>query len=395
MASSSSSCVLVTDASRGSALACIRSLGRAGMRVVAADHDRRAPGLVSRYTAASVVHPMASTDPVGAAKVLVEAATRERVDLIIPVTDASIVALRSAGPLDIPVAVADADALDATQDKLATVRLAERLGIPVPETREAESPADAATAAATLGWPVVLKPRYGHRPSALGVTYAADAVTLLQEWESLGAEGDVLVQRYHSGEGHGVEVLAHGGRVLAALQHRRLREMPVTGGASASREAVEPDPELLDHATALVGALRWTGLAMIEFKVGPAGTSLMEINGRIWGSLPLAVRAGMDFPAKLVRLYLDEPPPVGAVDAGYRRGTRSRDLELEVRWVIAVLRGRRAYPFLPFPRRSAALPVAARLAWPAGYDAMAADDRRPAAAEVRRVARRLWELRRA
>ena len=387
--------VLVTDAGRGSALACIRSLGRAGMRVVAADPDRSAPGLRSRYAAARVTYPSPATDPRGAAAAIGAAAEREGVDLIVPVTDAAILALLDVEGRRVPLAVAEPTVLRTTQDKLATVRLAERLGVPVPDTHEAATAAEAADAASALGWPVVLKPRFLYRAAARGVTYAGDPEGLVREWDSLASEGPLLVQRYHAGEGHGVEVLAHEGRLLAALQHRRLRELPVTGGPSACREAVEPDPVLLGHAAALIEALGWTGLAMVEFKVSPHGPRLMEINGRIWGSLPLAVRAGMDFPARLVRLHLDGAPG-GPVDTNYRRGTRSRDLELELRWIVAVLRKNRAYPFLPFPARTEALPVAARLGWPGdGYDAAAFDDPVPMVAEVGRVARRLWELRRA
>jgi len=47
----------------------------------------------------------------------------------------------------------------------------------------------------------------------------------------------------------------------------------------------------------------------------------MEINGRFWGSLQLAVDAGVDFPALLLALACGErPAPV----TRYRTGVRSR-----------------------------------------------------------------------
>ena len=63
----------------------------------------------------------------------------------------------------------------------------------------------------------------------------------------------------------------------------------MTGGASSYRESVALDARLLEDSVRLLQALRWTGLAMVEFKVGADGYHLMEINGRVWGSLPLAV----------------------------------------------------------------------------------------------------------
>ena len=60
----------------------------------------------------------------------------------------------------------------------------------------------------------------------------------------------MLLQRYHAGEGHGVELLCDRGEPLAAFQHRRLHEVPITGGASALRESVPVDPTLLDYSAA-------------------------------------------------------------------------------------------------------------------------------------------------
>ena len=48
----------------------------------------------------------------------------------------------------------------------------------------------------------------------------------------------VLLQEYGPGEAHGVELLLVDGRPLAAFQHRRIHEVPLTGGASSLRESV-------------------------------------------------------------------------------------------------------------------------------------------------------------
>ena len=62
---------------------------------------------------------------------------------------------------------------------------------------------------------------------------------------------------------------------------------------------------------------------MIEYKVDSAtGTPfLMEINGRFWGSLQLAIDSGVDFPALLAAVATGASP--GAV-TDYRVGVRSR-----------------------------------------------------------------------
>ena len=97
------------------------------------------------------------------------------------------------------------------------------------------------------------------------------------------------------------------GRVKASFVHRRLREYPVLGGASTLRESVRHD-EIRDMALTLVKALDWYGVAMVEFKVDPRDgiPKLMEINPRFWGSLSLAVEAGVNFPYLLLRMSRGE-----------------------------------------------------------------------------------------
>jgi predicted ATP-grasp superfamily ATP-dependent carboligase len=216
------------------------------------------------------------------------------------------------------------------------------------------------------------------------VAYAGSAEDLSAA--AAAARGPLLVQEYVPGTGQGVELLLRDGVPLAAFQHRRIREVPVTGGASAFRVSVPLDPELLAPSVALLRELRWTGLAMVEFRVGPGGPRLMEINGRIWGSLPLAVRAGVDFPGMLADLFLGAPlrnvPPIGA----YRLGVTSRNLPLEASWIGSVLAARRTYPFLETPPRRAALAALLRVPAPDGWDVLSLDDPLPGLVEVERLA---------
>jgi hypothetical protein len=167
--------------------------------------------------------------------------------------------------------------------------------------------------------------------------------------------------------------------------------VPTTGGPSSFRESVPLDPILYDYSLRLLGALDWTGPAMVEFKLTSAGPKLMEINGRLWGSLPLAVKSGMDFPSRLVDLY------VGNGDAStttpttsYSLGVRSRDLNLELVWIADVLRPRRKYQFLENPPRREALLVALRLLDPRdGFDVLDVNDLRPGLVEIVHIARTL------
>jgi predicted ATP-grasp superfamily ATP-dependent carboligase len=363
--------VLVTDANRGSALAFIRSLGRRGWRVTAADFKPSSAGFRSRYTTDRLLYPRPTERPDEVVEAIRRAVVRDGIDLVVPITDE--VGLPLADARDefdgrTTLALAGDAALAVTHDKAATLALAERLGVPVPATRSVPVGGDAIAAAKDLGYPVVVKPTVsrellGDRTiGSYQVTYAAGEDELRARLRDIGS-APVLLQPWLPGAGLGVELLTDHGRPLAAFQHRRIREVPPSGGASSLRESVDLDEDLYGCAVRMLGEIGWTGLAMVEFRRGPDGVGhLMEINGRVWGSLPLAVEAGMDFPARLADLMLDGPAGADEpVATDYRRGVRSRNLRLDVGWIGAVLLGRRRYRYLPWPRRSAAISAMASL----------------------------------
>lgn len=397
--------VLVTDAGRGSALAIIRSLGRRGWHVVAADDDPGSPGFHSRYAAGRVHYPSPAKDAAATVDRLHAAALAHRIDLIIPVTDEVLLPLSAARDRFAGVsalAIPSAAALAVVGDKAATLDLATRLGVPVPRSCLVTTAAEALERAADFRPPIVVKPVTSRvrtdsgAMAAFSVSYADGPARLGETMAGLEGRTAALLQEYCPGEGYGVELLLADGRLVAAFQHHRLREVPFTGGASAYRESVPLDPVLLDHSVRLLAELRWTGLAMVEFKIGPDGPRLMEINGRIWGSLPLAVRCGVDFPAGLAELALDGPSP-GAFDptsgyqlTGYPAGVRMHNLDLEIVWILSVLRGKRRHPFLPIPPRRAALGAALDLLRPgATFDVQSWTDPRPGLADIARIARKL------
>lgn len=396
--------VLVTDAGLGSAVSVIRSLGRKGMRVIAADSGPRSPGFWSRYAHASVRYPPPREAADATVDCLAQAVRAYGVDLVIPVTDDTIlplVAARDRFPETCQLALPDDEAWAAARDKRRTLELARRLDVPTPRSVFVETADEARREAAALGWPVVLKPQasrvFGDAGAieALNVSYVGGFARLTERVRAFEGLCPMLLQEYYTGEAHGVELLLHEGRPLLAFQHKRLREVPITGGASSLRESVPLDPLLYEYAVRLLKELAWTGLAMVEFKIGRDGPRLMEINGRIWGSLPLAVKSGVDFPARLAELYLDGPTNGRPPETTYPIGVRSRHLELEAVWITSVLRKKRRYPFLTVPRRRDALQAAAHLLHPAdGYDILDRHDPGPGVAEVLKILAKPFRRRR-
>jgi hypothetical protein len=113
------------------------------------------------------------------------------------------------------------------------------------------------------------------------------------------------------------------GTLVAEFAHRRLREKPPAGGVSVLSESRPVDPRLRDFAVKMLGPLGWHGVAMMEYKQDrrTGECVLMEVNGRFWGSLELAVAAGVDFPFLAYQLAQGERP---ASAPAYAAGVRNR-----------------------------------------------------------------------
>jgi predicted ATP-grasp superfamily ATP-dependent carboligase len=178
-------------------------------------------------------------------------------------------------------------------------------------------------------FPAVVKPHRSVISTARGrrkvsASYVADAASCRAVVAAL-PEGafPILLQRRVRGPGEGLFLLRWDGCVVAAFAHRRLREKPPEGGVSVYRESIALPPQLLAAGTKLLDLLDWQGVAMVECKrdLETGQYVFMEVNGRLWGSLQLAIDAGVDFPALLVRCAQGTAP---ALVPAYRVGVRSR-----------------------------------------------------------------------
>ena len=350
--------MLVLDADQTSSLAVVRALGRAGIEVHVASSAPHALGACSRYARSCSAYP----DPLTSATSFiawVQARQTTHPDaLIFPLTERSLVPLmkhRNALQ-DHRLAIAPTEALEAALDKSRTQAMAEQLGLAVPRSRHLPSrEALARLEIGTLGWgyPVVVKPmrsvgQAGGKRVQLQVQYALDAQELTRLAEEALRYGEVILQEYFQGDGVGVELIADHGQIRHVFQHRRLHEVPLTGGGSSLRISEAVAPVLHDAAARLMRALDWHGVAMVEFKYqrDTGAYRLIEINGRFWGSLPLAVAAGADFPVMLYELMtagaVAERPPA-------RLGIVCRHLARDLDWLEHVVRRAAPARFVTIP----------------------------------------------
>jgi protein-tyrosine-phosphatase/predicted ATP-grasp superfamily ATP-dependent carboligase len=334
--------VLVFGEDTRSFLATVRSLGRHGLAVHAAPANLRAPALASRYITA--VHALPPWMEDGAAWLeAVEALLRaESFDLVIPCNETALLPLRhhrARLSALTRLAIPDDNAIEVLFDKHATRELARRLGIPVAEGRLPVPGESADAVIAELGAPVVIKPRRSfvlERLERRGkVQLARDTAEFARLQPELCAEDHVL-ERFFPGQGLGVSLLASRGRVLQAFEHHRVRE---NSSGSYYRVSAPLTPALLAACTELVAALGYTGVGMFEFRSDrrTGAWVLLEVNARPWGSMPLPLGLGVDFPWLWYRLLTagEESP---AVD--YRAGVFGRNLLPDLQAVLAEARGR-------------------------------------------------------
>jgi predicted ATP-grasp superfamily ATP-dependent carboligase len=322
--------VVITDGEQRAALATVRSLGMAGYRVIVCASHRRSLAGSSRYAALELL----VTDPLRAPeKFLVEVmniVNAEQADVLLPITEAALLAiLPRKNDFRCVIPFSSADSFVRVCDKREVLEAAGRNDIDVPTQRVVASADDSLTLRDWSYFPVVLKPyrsvtTHGGGRIRSSVTYAINRGELDAALRRIPkAAYPVLAQQRVVGPGFGISILIWKGNLKAAFAHQRLREKPPSGGVSVLRESIALDPELLKRSMDLLRAFAWEGVAMVEFKLDKKTNVpyLMEINGRLWGSLQLAIDAGVNFPELLVRLALGEnPSPI--ID--YSLGIRSR-----------------------------------------------------------------------
>lgn len=379
--------ILVTDAENRAALAVTRSLGRAGHHVAVAHHRHPTLASSSRYCAQRLVVPDAVVDPDAFVVAIAGAVADHALDAVIPVSDITTLALAQAaeaGNLPGRICTPAYAQLELAADKQRTLELGRRLGVPVPRSVIVHAPQQALTVP-DFPYPVVVKPARsrvwsGGRWHFNEICYAQSPGHLRAILDSLEAPRfPVLIQERIEGPGIGVFACYDRGRLLALFSHRRIREKPPSGGISVLRESVPVDPVAGAHARALLEALQWHGVAMVEFKQDhrDGQLKLMEINGRLWGSLQLAIDAGIDFPVMMAGLLAGER--IEAI-ATYRTGVLTRWLWGDIDSLLSLFLKRRKNLNLPpdHPGRWATL-LRFLVPWQPGmhYEVLSVSDPRP------------------
>jgi predicted ATP-grasp superfamily ATP-dependent carboligase len=338
--------ILVTDGEIRAALAIVRSLGKAGYEIHVGSADHPTLTSSSKYCNGKLTYP----NPKKFNNEFIDAVEKyvkdNKIDFLIPVTDVTTLSLsKEANRFNQfgKMPFSTYKIIESVANKAEVLKRAQSLNIPIPETVFLGNKDQLKTINSdNFSYPIVIKPSrsrifVNNNWHSTFVTYAENKADLEKQiQEKSNYEFPLLIQERITGPGVGVFVCYNNGELISLFSHKRLREKPPSGGVSTLRESIPVDSDALEYSKKLLQSYNWHGVAMVEFKRDLRDNSLrlMEINGRFWGSLQLAIDAGVNFPLITVECLCND-----YVEAkfDYHVGTKTRWLLGDLDSLLIVL----------------------------------------------------------
>ncbi len=308
--------ILILDAANSNTLAIIRHVKHRDKSVIfhAAGYSRFLLSFFSKYISKKILLPHHSNQQKFIAALL-SILQNEKYDLLMPVgfyTHEICVHHTEEIKKYTAVSLPPVDAFNTAASKLKTYQLAEKLSVPYPKTFNVESIDGLNQIKVTF--PVVIKAQMEMGKNVVEYVYSQEE--LIEKYKRICSKNNFtppnlpIIQEFIKGGGYGFFAYYHKGQCKRIFMHKRIREYPVTGGASTCAESFF-DEKLIRYGKKLLDYLSWNGVAMVEFKKDEKTNdyTLMEINPKFWGSLELALAAGVNFPYYLIQQVKNEEVP--------------------------------------------------------------------------------------
>jgi predicted ATP-grasp superfamily ATP-dependent carboligase len=303
--------VLVTNASYQCTLAIVRCLGRKGVDVyVLGEWSRHGldPSFHSRYCKERINGPRPRDDEY--IDFLAQILKSRNIDVLIPVgywATEKITENRKKLDTLTHMEIAKVESFRLAANKRRTYELAEDLGIPYPKTIYPQSLDEVNGISGTVKYPVVIKPiidGHGHP------VYARKSRELLDKYREMCEKNPFsenylpMIQEYIVADStHDFSALYQNGAAKRVFMWNEIRSYPASGGHSAYSESTY-NPTLKEYGVRFLDELGWHGIVDIEFKLDKRDRKfkLMEVNPKIWASIEVAIKAGVDFPYLLCKM---------------------------------------------------------------------------------------------
>lgn len=200
----------------------------------------------------------------------------------------------------IAVAVSSEETSNICNDKYETFLFCQRNGIQTPATRLAAN-----VDFGSLRYPVYIKPRFGRGSVNVFEVRNEKQLRLFLDYVP-----DAIVQDRLNGTEFTVDVLSDfTGQVLSIVPRERL----VIRAGVSDKGITRRNNEIIAFAKEVAERLRIVGPANIQCKWEAGNVSLIEVNPRFSGGIPLTIASGADFTSWLVQLAagVDVRPQIG------------------------------------------------------------------------------------
>jgi predicted ATP-grasp superfamily ATP-dependent carboligase len=331
--------VLVTGGHHVAALAAVRALRAAGYEPWVSQAGKRSYAARSRATAGTRTLADAGKHPDEFIAGILALHDELGLDFVLPGTERDLIAIsRARVQLGTLVSgIPTTEAILKVTTKRSLYELAREVGLRAPPTFEVERIALYEDNGLPL--PAIVKPTTSElRVHDRVVRLDAECVHNREELRALAQRLPVarcLVQPLLAGELGAICGVAFNGEIIAAVHQVAKRIWPVDAGISAYAQTVTRNHRLEEAIGALVEKVGWSGIFQAQFIHAAEGPYLIDFNPRIYGSMSLAVAAGVNLPALWIKLVNGAAVP----PSPYRVGVRYRADELDPRVLLHLLRG--------------------------------------------------------
>ena len=300
--------ILVTDGSFKQSLGIVRSLGKDGFKPYILSSKKNSLCSFSKYSNKEII-----LKPNEYKSELSKYLSKFSIELIIVVGTNSFKNIlpikKDLNDLGTDMVTVDIDKINIAFSKVDTYKFAESIGIPVPKTFYPNDFSELTDLKSKITYPCVIKGLYEVGGNIVDYVYKEEELEkkysqICNDYKLSPKNGLPMLQEYITGYGCGFFAIYNEGKCGITFQHKRIREYPVSGGASVCSESYRNE-KLQEYGMRLLDGLEWHGVAMVEFKMNSQGVPvLMEINPKFWGSCDLALEAGVNFPKAIIDIYL-------------------------------------------------------------------------------------------
>lgn len=304
----------------------VRSLGRAGFRIVLGTDESRSSTALSRYV--SEVQVFEESNPDRFLDQIESYLRRKKPDYVFPVGEIQSRRIACAAERFLPLTtwvMPDPATMLRCFDKRALYMLTPTLDIPTAPWREYTNFEDWSRAAREMGFPVVIKRKDSSaflkqkKAFILRTPLAFDR--FLAELQSEPDTESLVLQKFGHGTRQNCHIAADHGRVVAFFQQKVLRTDEFDGtGIGLEGISVPVLPRLRIYCESLVEALGYHGIGCIQFMLDETkgDVTFLEFNPRMDSTAALPYRLGYDYPRIALEIAAGNAP--AALTKAYRTG---------------------------------------------------------------------------